>query len=87
LREAWLKATERGTSQEHAYRLGYQVGADGGGQQGHFTDIDVAYAWLYQDVARGDAVSTGYSDITERYKAAVGVFSHMAVVALGHCTT
>jgi hypothetical protein len=82
LREAWLEATERGTPQEHAYRLGYQVGADGGGEQGHFTDIEVAYAWLYQDVAHGDAVSTGYFDITERYKAAVGVFSHMAVVAL-----
>lgn len=83
LRVAWRKATERNTPQERAYRLGYQVGDDGEGEQGHFTDIDVAYAWLYQDVAHGDAVSTGYFGVTERYRAAVGVFSHMAVVAIG----
>ena len=83
LRQAWAKATERNTSHERAYRLGYQVGDDGEGEQSHFTDIGVAYAWLYQDVAHGDAVSTGYFDVTERYKAAVGVFSHMALVAIG----
>jgi hypothetical protein len=83
LRQAWTKATERDTAREHAYRLGYQVGDDGEGEQGHFTDIDAAYAWLYQDVAHGDAVSTGFFDVAERYKAAVGVFSHMAVVAIG----
>jgi len=82
LRQAWMKATERNTPQEHAYRLGYQVADDGEGERRHFTDIGVAYACLYQDVARGDAASTGCFDITERYKAAVGVFSHMAVVAI-----
>jgi hypothetical protein len=42
----------------------------------------LAYAWLYQDVAHGDEVSTGYFGIKERYRAAVGVFSHLAVVAI-----
>ena len=44
------------------------------GEHGHFTDIDMAYAWLYQDAAKGRRVSTGYFDINERYRAAVGVF-------------
>ena len=57
LRQAWTKATERNTPQERAYRLGYQVGDDGEGGEGHFTDLDVAYAWLYQDVAHGDPVT------------------------------
>jgi hypothetical protein len=30
----------------------------------------------------GDQVSTGHFDVNERYRAAVGVFSHMAVVAI-----
>jgi hypothetical protein len=87
LRQAWSKATERDTSQERAYRLGYQIGDDADSEQGHFTDLDVAYAWLYQDVAHGDEVSTGRFGVKERFKAAVGVFSHMAVVAIDtlHC--
>ncbi|MGR6978372.1 hypothetical protein [Mycobacteroides abscessus] len=80
LRNAWSKATERDTRQERAYRLGYQFGEDG--EQFHFTDIDIAYAWLYQDVAHGDEVSTGYFDVKERYRAAVVVFSGMALVAI-----
>ena len=43
---------------------------------------DLAYAWLYQGVAHGDEVSTGHFDVNEQYRAAVGVFSHLAVVAL-----
>jgi hypothetical protein len=82
LREEWTQATERHTSRERAYRLGYRVGADGEGGQAHLTDIDMAYAWLYQDVAHGDEVSTGYFGVKERFRAAVGVFSHMAVVAI-----
>jgi hypothetical protein len=46
------------------------------------TDVDLAYAWLYQDLAHGDAVTTGGLGIQQRYEAAVGVFSHLAVVAL-----
>jgi hypothetical protein len=82
LREEWTKATERNTPNERAYRVGYQVGHDGDGEHGHFTDIDMAYAWLYQDAAKADEVSTGYFDINERYRAAVGVFSNIAVVAV-----
>ncbi len=82
LRQAWTKATERNTRQERAYRLGYRVGADADGEQAHHTDIDMAYAWLYQDVAHGDEVSTGHFDVKERFRAAVGVFSYMAVVAI-----
>jgi hypothetical protein len=40
------------------------------------------HLWLYQDVVHGDEVSTGYFDMKERYRAVVGVFSHMAVVAI-----
>ena len=81
IRQEWTQATDR-TSRTRAYRLGYRVGADGEGEQAHYTDTEMAYAWLYQDVAHGDEVSTGHFDVKERYKAAVGVFSHMAVVAI-----
>jgi hypothetical protein len=81
LREEWTGATDR-TSRTRAYRIGYRVGADGEGVEGHLTDIDLAYAWLYQDVAHGDEVSTGYFGVNERYRAAVGLFSQMAVVAI-----
>jgi hypothetical protein len=78
----WTEATERNTEDERSYRVGYQLGDDPGGESGHFTDIDMAYAWLYQDVVHADALSTGYFDVVERYRAAVGVFSHIAVVAI-----
>ena len=79
LREEGRQATDR-TSRARAYFTGYRIGVVG--EARHLTDIDMAYAWLYQDVAHGDEVSTGYFDVKERYKAAVGVFSHMAVVAI-----
>lgn len=81
LREEWTEATDR-TSRTRAFWSSYVAGENGEGGKGRFTDIDLAYAWLYQDVAHGDEVSTGYFDVTERYRAAVGVFSHMAVVAI-----
>ena len=80
LREEWTQATNR-SSRARAFYTGYQV-ADGGGRTQHLTDIDLAYAWLYQDVAHGDEVSTGYFGVKERFRAAVGVFSHLAVVAI-----
>jgi hypothetical protein len=82
LRRAWTNATERNTPQERAYGVGYRVGKDGDGEQGHYTDIEMAYAWLYLYVAHGDEVSTGHFDVKERFRAAVGVFSLMAVVAI-----
>lgn len=81
LRQEWAEATDR-TSRTRAFWSSYVAGEQGEGGQGRFTDIDLAYAWLYQDVAHGDEVSTGYFGVDERYRAAVGVFSHMAVVAI-----
>lgn len=81
LRDEWTGATDR-TSRTRAYRIGYRIGAEGDGGKGRITDIDLAYAWLYQDVAHGDPVSTGRFEVKERYRAAVGVFSHLAVVAI-----
>jgi len=82
LRHHWTQATERNTPEARAYAAGYRIGKEGEAGQGHYTDLDLAYAWLYPDVAHGDPVSTVYFDVTERFRAAVGVFSHMAVAAL-----
>lgn len=81
LRQEWKEATDR-TSRTRAFWSSYVAGENAEGGQGQFNDIDLAYAWLYQDVAHGDEVSTGYFGVDERYRAAVGVFSHMAVVAI-----
>jgi hypothetical protein len=80
LRDEWMQATDR-TTRARAFHSGYEI-ADGSGVRGHFTDIDLAYAWLYQDVAHVDAVSTGPLDVTDRYHAAVSVFANTAVVAI-----
>jgi len=45
------------------------------------TDVDLAYAWLYQDLAHGDAVTTGHLGIQQQYEAAVGVFPNTASAA------
>lgn len=85
LRQEWAEATDRTHSRTRAYWSSYAdaaVVAGNDGEQGQFSDIDLAYAWLYQDVAHGDEVSTGYFDVLERYNAAVGVFAHVAVVAI-----
>jgi hypothetical protein len=85
LRQEWTEATDRTASRTRAYISSYataEVVAGGAGDQGQFSDIDLAYAWLYQDVAHGDEVSTGRFDVAERYHAAVGVFSHIAVVVI-----
>ena len=42
----------------------------------------MAYAWLYHDVVHADAPYTGYFDVMEPYRAAIRVFSHIAVVAI-----
>jgi hypothetical protein len=81
LRLEWAEVTDR-TSRTRAFWSSYVVGKNGEGGQGQFTDIDLACAWLYQDVAHGDEVSTGHFEVRERYRAAVGVFAHMAVVAI-----
>jgi hypothetical protein len=73
LREEWRAALAR-----DAEARAYRVDTD----DGSLTDLDLAYAWLYQDVAHGDTSKTLHFDINERYLAAVGVFSHIAVVAI-----
>jgi hypothetical protein len=73
LREEWRAALAR-----DAETRAYRVDTD----DGSLTDLDLAYAWLYQDVAHGDASKTLHFDIIERYLAAIGIFSHIAVVAI-----
>jgi hypothetical protein len=80
IRAEWTIATDR-TSRARAFFTGYQAQDDAAVAM-DLTDIDLAYAWLYQDVAHGDEVSTGLFGILERYQAAVSVFSHIAVVAI-----
>lgn len=80
IRAEWTTATDR-TSRARAFFTGYQAQHDATLAM-DLTDIDLAYAWLYQDVAHGDEPSTGLFGILERYQAAVSVFSHIAVVAV-----
>lgn len=49
---------------------------------GNFTDVELAFAWLYQDSVHGQKSTTGHLGVGERFSAAVGVFSHLAVLAL-----
>jgi hypothetical protein len=83
LRQEWDSATER-SSRSRAYWSGYvMVGEDGDDEDARqFSDLELAYAWLYEDAAHCDEASTGYFDVRDRYRAAVGVFSHIAVVAI-----
>lgn len=79
VREEWTQATDR-TSRARAFHMGVQ--SKDGGETHHLTDVDLAYGWLYQDVAHGDASSTGLFGVKHRFQAAVSVFSSIAVVAL-----
>ena len=73
VRQGWIAATDRST-RTRVYRI--NVNAQ------RYTDVELAFAWLYQDVAHGDESTTGDLGIVERYRAAVGVFSHVAVMSL-----
>jgi hypothetical protein len=74
----WHEATGR----DDRVRAYFVVTEDKQGNTKKRTDVDLAYAWLYQDLAHGDAITTGHLGIQQRYEAAVGMFSHLAVVAL-----
>ncbi len=78
----WAEATERGGPDERAYRVGYQIGPGSDAIQHHFTDIDLAYNWLYGDVIHSDEEKIEHFGVMERFRAAVGVFSQLAVVAI-----
>jgi hypothetical protein len=78
LRDMWDRATERPTEQGQLVR-GYFVAAEDGAK---LTDVDLAWAWLYEDSIHGNEASTGQFGVLMKFAAAVGVFSHMAFVAL-----
>jgi hypothetical protein len=73
LRTEWDKVTDR-TTRTRAYQISTEAVA--------YTDIELAFAWLYQDAVKSDASTTGEIGIVHRYRAAVGVFSHIAIVAV-----
>ena len=77
LRRKWRESTSR-SPRTRAYRVAID-------SKMH-TDIELPFAWPYQDGAHGDESTTGYLGVGERFAAAVGVFAHIAVVAL-NCTT
>lgn len=72
MREEWRKATDR-TSRTRAYTVITTA-------ETH-NDVDLAYAWLYGDLVHGDHGKNLVSP-TQRFQAAVGVFSAIAIVAL-----
>jgi hypothetical protein len=51
-------------------------------EDGIFTDVKLAFAWLYQDSVHGNLSTSGHLGVGQRFSAAVGVFSHLAVLAL-----
>jgi len=80
IRSEWKHATDR-TPRARAFFTGYEAKGDPALTM-DMTDIELAYAWLYQDVAHGDETKTGLFDVLDRFRAAVSVFSHIAVVAI-----
>ncbi|GAA2375830.1 hypothetical protein GCM10009855_13860 [Gordonia cholesterolivorans] len=82
-RADWAAATERDRARGgkvRAYKM--VVGTRGGDDAVTLTDLDLAYAWLYEDSLHGDLPSTDMVSSRDRYFAAVTVFCHIAVVAL-----
>jgi hypothetical protein len=83
LRQQWSDATERDRTRgakTRAYRVGVQDIETG--ETASATDLDLAYAWLYEDSVHGDLPSYDEFDARDRYSAAIHVFAHIAVVAL-----
>ncbi|MFM9378809.1 hypothetical protein [Gordonia sp. VNK21] len=82
-RTEWRQATERDRARgakTRAYSMVVQNIETG--EIGQATDLDLAYAWLYEDSIHGDLPSYDEFDARDRYRAATHVFSHIAVVAL-----
>jgi hypothetical protein len=75
LRDEWWEATGR-DNRIRTYWVHLPV------QDIKLTDVDLAYAWLYQDLAHGDEAPADGVGIHQRFEAAVGVFSHLAVVGI-----
>lgn len=78
LRQEWKNATQRDRDNRGTTMRAYWVVID----DEQVSDLDLAYAWLYEDSMHGDLPSFEAFGPRERYKAATNVFSHIAVVAL-----
>lgn len=71
--DEWHKAVERGDNTR-----AYQVITE----EEEISDVVLAYSWLYGDSIHGDHKKAETLDIAHRYRAAVGLFSGIAVVAI-----
>lgn len=83
LRELWQRATERDRTRgakTRAYSMA--VGTADSDTVDRATDLDLAYAWLYEDSVHGDLPSYDQFDARDRYRAATHVFAGIACIAL-----
>lgn len=83
VRQAWEEATQRDHNRggrTRAYNMA--IGSIEGEVEGHATDLDLAYAWLYEDSVHGDLPSYDEFSARDRYQAATYVFAGIACVAL-----
>lgn len=71
--QEWRAATER-SDRTRAYSVTSAA-------ERH-SDVQLAFSWLYGDSIHGDHKKVETLDITQRFKAAVGFFSGIAVMAL-----
>ena len=83
VRQAWVEATKRDRNRGNTTRAYMMaVGNIDGEVDGHATDLDLAYAWLYEDSVHGDLPSYDEFTARDRYQAATYVFAGIACVAL-----
>lgn len=83
VRRAWEDATKRDRNRGSATRAYMMsIGTIDGNLNEHATDLDLAYAWLYEDSVHGDLPSYDEFSARDRYQAATYVFGGIACVAL-----
>ncbi|MCF8610191.1 hypothetical protein L5G28_08470 [Gordonia sp. HY285] len=85
MRADWATATERHRNTRGGKARAYNVAVgDVSSPEAvdRATDLDLAYAWLYQDSVHGDLPDFDEFDARDRYQAAVHVCSGIAVVAI-----
>ena len=71
----WHKASER-SSRTRAFWVQTSESAK------QYSDVELAFAWLYGDTMHGDHDKVETLDIHDRYQAAVGFFAGVAVIAI-----
>ena len=71
--QQWRDAVER-SDRTRAYKVITQ--------EAEFSDVVLAYSWLYGDSIHGDHAKVETLDIIDRFRAAVGFFSGVAVIAV-----